>query len=193
MKIYLIRHGQTTGDLEDRYGGDYDDHLTETGRKQARKLAEKLIKSNIEIIFCSPRIRARETAEIVAEKIGCRVEIVDAVRERNMYGVLTGMVKGEAKGKYPEHVEALKNHQHSIPQSESYEQFGERIQKAFDSITKLPYKTVAILSHGGPISFTVREILKLGDVVIKDCGFVELEKNDSHNFSVIEMDGIEFK
>ena len=49
MKIYLIRHGQTTGDLEDRYGGDYDDHLTEEGEQQAKRLAEKLASSGIEI------------------------------------------------------------------------------------------------------------------------------------------------
>ena len=31
MKIYLIRHGETTSDIEDRFGGDYDDHLTSHG------------------------------------------------------------------------------------------------------------------------------------------------------------------
>ena len=34
MKIYLIRHGETTGDIEDRYGGDYDDHLSKNGKQQ---------------------------------------------------------------------------------------------------------------------------------------------------------------
>jgi len=49
MRIYLIRHGQTTGDLGDRYGGDYEDHLTEEGKKQSQKLANKLKNKNIEI------------------------------------------------------------------------------------------------------------------------------------------------
>lgn len=35
MKIYLIRHGQTTGDVEDRYGGAYDDELTDKGKNEA--------------------------------------------------------------------------------------------------------------------------------------------------------------
>lgn len=34
MKIYLVRHGETTGDVEDRYGGWYDDHLTDRGKEQ---------------------------------------------------------------------------------------------------------------------------------------------------------------
>lgn len=42
MKIFLCRHGQTTGDIEDRYGGDYDDHLTDLGKTQAEELANKL-------------------------------------------------------------------------------------------------------------------------------------------------------
>ena len=194
MKIYLIRHVQTTGDLEDRYGGDYDDHLAEEGRAQSRKLALKLKDSGIEVLFCSPLIRAKETAEIVAKEIGCKVELVDSIRERNMYGILTGMVKAQAKEKYPEHVEALKSHNHNVPQSESYENFKARIKSAMDNLTKLPHQTVAILSHGGPIRFIFREILRLGEIKgeIEDCGFVELQKS-GENFSVIKMDGIELK
>lgn len=192
MKIYLIRHGETTGDLEDRYGGDYDDHLTEHGQEQAQELAQKLKQSGMEVIFCSPKIRAQETAAIVAKEIDCRVEVVNDVRERNMYGILTGMVKAEAKEKHPEHVEALKQHDHAVPQSENYKQFGERIRKSLDAIAESPYEVIGILSHGGPISFIFREILKLGNVKVNDCGFVELEKI-SEGFSVIKMDGIELK
>lgn len=42
MKIYFCRHGQTTGDVEDRYGGNYDDRLTELGLNQSKELAKKL-------------------------------------------------------------------------------------------------------------------------------------------------------
>lgn len=192
MKIYLIRHGQTTGDLEDRYGGNYEDHLTETGREQAKKLAEKLRHSGIEVLFCSPKVRAQETAEIIAGEIGCKVEVVDDIRERNMYGILTGMIKQEAKQKHPEHVEALKIHRHAIPGSESYKHFGDRIVKSLDKMTGQPHQTIAILSHGGPISFIFREILKLGEVKIEDCGFVELEKRGAA-FTVLKMDGIALK
>ena len=55
MKIYIIRHGQTTGDVEDRYGGAYDDELTDKGKTQAQELASKLSDSGIKILFCSDR------------------------------------------------------------------------------------------------------------------------------------------
>jgi broad specificity phosphatase PhoE len=35
MIIYLIRHGESTSDIDNLYGGDYDDHLTENGKAQA--------------------------------------------------------------------------------------------------------------------------------------------------------------
>src|SRR6056297_1925659 len=61
MKILLIRHGETTGDLEDRYGGSYDDHLTDKGREQLAHTATQVADKGIEIIFHSPLIRARES------------------------------------------------------------------------------------------------------------------------------------
>lgn len=97
MKIYLMRHGQTTGDIEDKFGGDYDDRLTELGKSQAKELAKKLKNLNIEKIFYSPRIRAAETAEIVNKATNILIEQVDDLRERNAYGILTGKLKSEAK------------------------------------------------------------------------------------------------
>ncbi len=97
MKIYLIRHGQTTGDIEDRFGGDYDDHLTEIGLKQAEELAEKINNQGIKKIYYSPRIRAVETANKVNQITGIPIEKIDDLRERNAYGILTGKLKSEAK------------------------------------------------------------------------------------------------
>ena len=51
MKIYLIRYGQTTGDVEDRYGGAYDDELSDKGKIQAEELANKIDNSGIQILF----------------------------------------------------------------------------------------------------------------------------------------------
>lgn len=67
MKIYLIRHGESTGDIEKRYGGSYDDHLTEKGRQQIQETTEKLLGKNIEFIFSSTLVRAKEAAKIIQE------------------------------------------------------------------------------------------------------------------------------
>ena len=56
MKIYLVRHGETIGDLEDRYDGDYDDHLSSNGLNQAEMLGRKLKDKNLQMIYHSSRI-----------------------------------------------------------------------------------------------------------------------------------------
>jgi broad specificity phosphatase PhoE len=93
MIIYLARHGQTTGDVENRYGGAYEDHMTELGKQQAVKLAGLLADKQIEQLYASPRIRAQEAAAIVANKLGLTYKTLEDFRERNGYGVMTGMVK----------------------------------------------------------------------------------------------------
>ncbi|TAL81765.1 MAG: histidine phosphatase family protein [Bacteroidetes bacterium] len=178
MLVYLCRHGQTTGDIEDRYGGKYDDHLTELGKQQAQKLAESLSDKNIQIIYTSPRIRARETTEIVNKAVQANVEIIDNFCERNHYGVLTGMIKAEAKEKYPEQVALLQDTHNTVEGGETYEHFKTRILHALDQVLHSGYNSVAIITHGGPIRLIFREILNKGKIKIDDCAVALLESKD---------------
>jgi len=182
MIIYLIRHGETTSDIEDRYGGYYDDHLTKKGIEETKELAEKLKDKGIQIIFSSPKIRAKETAEIVNKVLNVKLEIVNDLRERNNYGILTGLIKSEAKKKYPKEVEKLEKDEikHNIKNSENYELFKKRILNAFEKISNSDHYTVAIISHGGPIKCITREILKLGEFKhLGDCAILEIKKEDN--------------
>jgi len=189
MKIYLIRHGETTGDIEDRFGGDYDDHLTEKGIAQAEELAEKLKDKKIQIIFHSPRVRATQTAKIVNKVLNVNLEVVENIRERNNYGVLTGMVKSVAKEKYPEEFSKLAKTYHNVTGSEDYDSFKERIMTIFTEIISKDYQTIAIISHGGPISTIVREVLKLSELErLGDCAILELEKENG-GLNLISLDG----
>ena len=69
MKIFLVRHGQTTGDCDDR--------LTGFGQRQAKALAKELISEKIEVIFTSPKICDRETARVLQNELNVEVEIID--------------------------------------------------------------------------------------------------------------------
>jgi probable phosphoglycerate mutase len=71
MKIYLIRHGETTSDIEDRFGGYYDDYLTEKGKKQAQEMTTFLKDFPLVKIFFSPRIRTVETAKALCSDFKC--------------------------------------------------------------------------------------------------------------------------
>ena len=190
MKIYLIRHGQTTGDLEDRYGGDYEDHLSEEGKKQAEILADKLKDKGIEIIFYSPRIRSKETTKIINKKLNAKTKEVYDFRERNAYGVMTGLRKTEANNKYPKEVAKIKKDKlnHKVKNSERYTHFRERIMKSLTDLSNSNYDTIAIITHGGPISCIIREVLRLGELKkIDDCAIIEIDKK--HEYGIVNMDG----
>ncbi|MFH0792332.1 MAG: histidine phosphatase family protein [bacterium] len=200
MKIYLIRHGQTTGDVEDRYGGDYDDRLSDLGKKQANELAEKLAGLNVDVqprglnmkIISSPKIRAKETAEIISKKIGAGVEIADGFRERNRYGILTGMTKTEAKEKYPELAEEVKDLHATITSAEDYESFRERIHTALAEIVSRNNNAIAIVTHGGPMKLIFEDVFNAKKIDIDDCGFAEIE-NDNGVLKVIKLNGIKIE
>ncbi|MEK6852241.1 MAG: histidine phosphatase family protein, partial [Nanoarchaeota archaeon] len=124
MKVYLVRHGQTTGDVEDKYGGNYDDHLTDKGKLQSKELADKLKDKSIEIIYHSPKLRATETAKIVSNNLNIKTKVIRDLRERNNYGVLTGLTRSEAKKRFPDQVRELKNGlYHRVRDSENYLKF----------------------------------------------------------------------
>lgn len=174
MKIFLIRHGETTGDLEDRYGGSYDDHLTELGRQQLQKTANTLVGKDIEVILSSPLIRAKESAEIISFRIDAPVQVKDGLQERH-YGVLGGLTKSEALEKYPEVVEAHKNPMNTDPGGESYEDFQKRVIDAFKVLTTQDYKTIAVVSHGGPIKQILAYLDKDIPEKLGDGEIIELE------------------
>jgi broad specificity phosphatase PhoE len=70
MSIHLARHGQTAYNHEGRFQGHLPVPLDATGREQAAALAEAATKVEIATLWCSPLARARETADIVAARIG---------------------------------------------------------------------------------------------------------------------------
>lgn len=68
--VYLARHGQTAYNREGRFQGHLPVPLDETGRAQAEELAERAAEHAFRVLWCSPLLRARETADIVARRIG---------------------------------------------------------------------------------------------------------------------------
>lgn len=191
--IYFIRHGETTGDIENLYGGDYDDHLTEKGQEEANALGEKLKEKNIQVIFTSSLLRAQETAAILNSHHEVPVKVDSKLKERNWYGELTGMNRDVAKEKFPDLVAILSDRKNTLPGSESYDDFMGRISEALREIcTDEEYERIAVVSHGGAMRVLFRDILKQGEIDFGNCAFAELSFNGDA-LSLITMDGITLK
>jgi len=193
MIIYFVRHGQTTGDVEDRYGGDYDDHLTDLGKQQSVGLAAVLADKNIQKLFASPRIRAQETAELVGQRLGTKFQTFDEFRERNGYGALSGLTKAEAAQKYPDQVQLLQDVHNTVEGAEEYGAFQRRIITALDILRNVQADTVAIVTHGGPIRLLFRDILNEGEIEVDDCAYVVLETDEASGYKLLETRGIKLK
>ncbi len=94
MKIYLVRHGQTDWNKEQKLQGQKDIPMNDEGIRQMNELADKLAVFGIQadVIISSPLERAKESAQIIADRIGYTEAItIDAnFLERN-FGSLEGV------------------------------------------------------------------------------------------------------
>ena len=161
--------------------------------RQSTDLADTLAHKRINRLLVSPRIRAQETAKFIADEAGLDISTLDSFRERNGYGVLTGMTKTEAKAKYPEQVEALKDIHYGVDGAEEYQLIQARIINALDQASRDNAAGVtAIVTHGGPIRLIYRDILKLGEIDVDDCAYTVITR-DGETYKLLEHYGITLK
>jgi broad specificity phosphatase PhoE len=96
--ITVLRHGESVGNAESRWQGQADYPLTDTGRAQARKLAErwKNDKTKFDLVISSPLARAKETAEIIASALKVKIEFEPLWLERDN-GEFSGLTAHEVR------------------------------------------------------------------------------------------------
>jgi broad specificity phosphatase PhoE len=99
-RVFLVRHGATAPSAEDRFAGSIDVPLSDAGRDQVRRLAERLRAEPLAALYASPLLRTRETAAILAEPHGMEVRTVDALREVS-HGRWEGKRRTEVQSSHP--------------------------------------------------------------------------------------------
>ena len=80
-RVFLVRHGATILTAEDRFAGATDIPLSDAGRDQVRRLAERLSGESLSAVFASPLGRTMETASILAIPHSLPVQPIDGLRE----------------------------------------------------------------------------------------------------------------
>jgi len=144
--VYLMRHG---ADPSDRYGGWSTYGLTEKGKEQVHSAKSSLFDKDITQIYSSDLVRAKETAEIIANALSLEVTYLPQFRESNN-GSLAGMLKSEAVEKYPGVYWNALEWTETWPEGESPEQFFHRIRSAWYGFKeKVGRNNVLLVSHGG--------------------------------------------
>jgi broad specificity phosphatase PhoE len=100
-RVFMVRHGATVLTAEDRFAGATDVELSDEGREQTRRLAERLGAEKISAVFASPMSRTMETAAILAAPHGLTVQPRDGFREIS-HGRWEQMTRREVEQRFPE-------------------------------------------------------------------------------------------
>lgn len=99
MIIYLARHGQNEDNVQGVLNGHRDLPLTDIGRAQAKEAGRNCLEHTLhfDVILCSPLVRARETAEIIAGVVGVPEPAVHPLLIERDFGIMTGKNVSDVK------------------------------------------------------------------------------------------------
>jgi alpha-ribazole phosphatase len=156
-QLCLVRHGQTDWNLEGRYQGQSDVSLNENGHTQAKSLTEQLKGQTFAAIYSSDLMRARETADYIANDIGLTIQIEPRLREINQ-GEWEGVLVEDIKARYAELWSQRTVDPANIrpPGGETVSEVAERVYAALDDIARLhPSDNVLVVSHGLSIATAI--------------------------------------
>jgi isoleucyl-tRNA synthetase len=148
-KYFVMRHGESENNAANIYSSDPNiNHLTEKGKAGVLKTAEELKNKNVTKIFCSPFLRTRETADIIAEKIGLPKDKIVYDERLSEFGF--GDFSGKSMNECLDHIGSKDwRYDTRVPGGESFQdakrRFGEFL---YEVDAKNKNETILIVSHG---------------------------------------------
>ena len=167
--ILLARHGETDWNKAGRWQGWADPPLNDTGRAQARALAEQLRDTPFDAVYSSDLRRAHETAEIVAAPHGVPVITDIGLREIDV-GSWSGLTRAEIQERFPEG---------NRPDGETREQHASRVLAAVERIARAnPGRRILVVTHGGTMRALHGHVSELPFHPVENCGVLELHFRD---------------
>jgi alpha-ribazole phosphatase len=161
VELVLVRHAEPTEDARGRCYGRLDVALSKSGREQCRRLAAHLSDEPVAAIVCSPRLRARDTADAIAEPHGLPVTVLDQLRELD-FGELEGRTYDEIAACRPELYERWMTEPTTLrfPGGEGYADLHARV---IDAVAQLRAthdgRMVVAVTHGGVVRAVLADAL----------------------------------
>ncbi len=161
VRLYLVRHAESTWNAEGRVQGHADPPLSERGLAQAERLAERFRGEPIDALYSSPLERARQTAERIAEATALATQIDDRLKEHDM-GLFTGLVWREIVEQFPEFSRAWMERAMDMPGGEKQAAFHMRATGVMQDIAaRHPDGQIVVVSHGGILGEYLAHLLGL--------------------------------
>lgn len=186
--LYLVRHGETDWNAENRIQGRVDRHLNEQGREQARRVGQKLQELKPAAIYTSPLLRAHQTAEIIASFHNCSLNFDPNLQEA-AYGDVEGMLHHEYKLRYKAELEKSMGlpyeelqHFKVVQGAESRAEIVGRVLPSLQRIAAAHGgETIFVVTHGFVMRTLVGYFQKIDDreIHVPNLGVLKLHGNAS--------------
>ena len=164
MRIYLVRHGETTGNLNDFYQTS-ETPLTKTGIEQAKSVAKRFKNVKIDVIYSSTHLRAKNTAELISKQVKAKVELWESLMEIRRPKEVRGKSGSdpEAEKIMQQVVSKFSDKTWKYSDEENFYDLKERADLVIAHLlSKHKGDTIVCVSHGTFIKFLVTSVL-LGD------------------------------
>lgn len=158
MKLYVVRHGQTNWNVENRFQGQSNTSLTDIGKQQAKNLSEKFKNIDVDLILSSPLQRAIDTANIINEYTQVKLLIEPKLIERS-FGDFEGL---DDISMFDCNINKLLDYDlnYSLHNVEPIQSLFKRVSSLLSSLkSKFPNKRIVLSTHEGVIQ-VIESILK---------------------------------
>ena len=158
MELYLVRHGQTLWNKEQRYYGHSDVGLSEKGLLQAKRMGHYFKNINFDKVIASPLIRAVDTAkELTDQEI-----LTDSRLMEQNFGLFEGKTYAELKEQYPQELQAWnQNHEnYCLPEGESFSMVRTRVEDFLQDMWKEEGR-ILVVAHKGSLGHLLAAMCKM--------------------------------
>jgi broad specificity phosphatase PhoE len=182
MKLYLIRHGQTAWNAENRIQGHLGVPLDEVGLEQAEQIGVRMQQIGVrpQKIFTSDLVRAVQTAEIIARHLHAPVETLLGLRER-AWGEWEGITGAEIRERYPM---TREERSHFVPPgAESTSELWQRVRETWQTLLEQGVEDLVIVGHGGSLRVMLCEAMAASETTYRRLHL------DNASLSIVEVSG----
>jgi len=156
--LKVLRHGRAAHNLgsesEHRFAGsEIDSPLAPEGREFARQLAEEIAETGgCDLVIATTLARSRETADIIAQKLGVAVKVIPGFEEINV-GDFSDHTEAEVREKYPESAQNFYQgdiREWSFPNGEDYAAINQRVDQFVSDLKRdiAPGSHAVLVGHG---------------------------------------------
>lgn len=196
--IIVVRHAESIANIKGIYQGQtYDTGLSELGKKQAKALAERLKVFGVRRIITSPLKRALQTAEVIANKTNCEVEISKAIIETN-HGVWEGRPKDWVSQNFPD-IHSLWREKPSEVIFPGGEAFMDTIQRTLNFLENTDFEpNTVVITHDNILRVMISlisnsDIDKMWEIPLETAAlnFFEVNKINGKNvFRIVKLNDV---